>query len=148
VCIYVFRMILSINNDYFLKQSWRADLCHGEVLCFVWGKNWIFKYYVVEFRLLRVKQVSIMFISRRILQVLLWQKVLYVHFRSNIQCYLITKSAIGHDPEPVPSIWTRHIYLHLNVILPFHSRSFIWPLYESFIYIFSIPFRNKYIVFA
>jgi hypothetical protein len=29
--IYVFRMILTVNSDYFLKQRQPADLCNGEV---------------------------------------------------------------------------------------------------------------------
>jgi hypothetical protein len=38
-CIYVFRMILTVNSDYFLKQRQLADLCNGEVLCFLCGTD-------------------------------------------------------------------------------------------------------------
>jgi hypothetical protein len=40
--VYVFGMILKIN-DYFLKQHQPTDLCNGEVLCFLWDTNYIFK---------------------------------------------------------------------------------------------------------
>jgi hypothetical protein len=53
-CIYVFRMILSINNDYFLKQHQPVDLWNGEVLCFLSGTDWILKYYFEELLLQRV----------------------------------------------------------------------------------------------
>jgi hypothetical protein len=34
-CIYGFRMVLTVNSDYFLKQHYQVDLCNGEVLCFL-----------------------------------------------------------------------------------------------------------------
>jgi hypothetical protein len=37
--IYVFRTILTVNSDYFLKQRYPVDLCNGEVRCFLCGKN-------------------------------------------------------------------------------------------------------------
>jgi hypothetical protein len=45
-----FHIILRMNSDYFLEQHQPADLCNGEVLCFICGKNWIFKYYLDELR--------------------------------------------------------------------------------------------------
>jgi hypothetical protein len=39
---YGFRMILNINSDYFPKPT---DLYNGDVLCFLWGTDWILKYY-------------------------------------------------------------------------------------------------------
>jgi hypothetical protein len=44
--IYGFRMVLTISSDYFLKQHWPVDICNGDVLCFLCGRNWIFKYYL------------------------------------------------------------------------------------------------------
>jgi hypothetical protein len=38
-CIYVFRMILTVNRDYFLKQHQPVDLCNGKVLCFLCGTD-------------------------------------------------------------------------------------------------------------
>jgi hypothetical protein len=35
----VFRMILTINSDYFLKQLQPVDLCNVEVLCFLCGTD-------------------------------------------------------------------------------------------------------------
>jgi hypothetical protein len=52
-CIYLFRMILIINSDYFLKQRQPVDLCNCEVLCFLWGTDWILKYYLDKLRLQR-----------------------------------------------------------------------------------------------
>jgi hypothetical protein len=34
--ICVFYMVLKINSDYFSKQ-----ICCGDVMCFLWGTNWI-----------------------------------------------------------------------------------------------------------
>jgi hypothetical protein len=53
---YLFRLILTLNSDYFLKQpltSW--SLCNGEVPCFLRGTDWILKYYLYELRPQRVK---------------------------------------------------------------------------------------------
>jgi hypothetical protein len=44
-------MILDANNDYFLKQHRPVDLCNGEVLCFLYGTDWILKYYLDQLRL-------------------------------------------------------------------------------------------------
>jgi hypothetical protein len=45
-------MIFGVNSDYFLKQRWTVvDISNGEVLCFLWGKDWILKYYLDELRL-------------------------------------------------------------------------------------------------
>jgi hypothetical protein len=54
-CIYVFHMILTINRDYFLKQHQPVNLCNGNVLCFLCGKEWILKYYLDELWFQRVK---------------------------------------------------------------------------------------------
>jgi hypothetical protein len=54
--MYEFRMILTVNSDYFLKQRWPVDLCNGEELCFLCGTDWILKYYLDELRLQKVKQ--------------------------------------------------------------------------------------------
>jgi hypothetical protein len=45
-CIYMFRMILTINSDYFLKQDYPSGLCSGEVMCFLWGTDWTVTYYL------------------------------------------------------------------------------------------------------
>jgi hypothetical protein len=37
-------MILRINSGYFPKQHQPVHLCDGYMLCFLWGKNWIFRY--------------------------------------------------------------------------------------------------------
>jgi hypothetical protein len=52
----MFRIIPTVNRDYFLKQHKYVDLCNGEVLCFLRGKVWIAKYYSAKLRL----QLSIM----------------------------------------------------------------------------------------
>jgi hypothetical protein len=49
ICFYVFRVILSVNSDYFLKQRQPVDLCNGEVLCFLCGTDWILKCYLESF---------------------------------------------------------------------------------------------------
>jgi hypothetical protein len=36
-------MILSVNTDYFLKQRLQVDICNGEELCFLCGRDWILK---------------------------------------------------------------------------------------------------------
>jgi hypothetical protein len=41
--------------DYFLKQHQSNGICNGEVLCFLWVGDGIFKYYLDELRLQRVK---------------------------------------------------------------------------------------------
>jgi hypothetical protein len=52
-------MILTVNIDYFLKQRQPADLCNGEVWCFLCGTDWI-KYYLDEFRLQAVNYISVL----------------------------------------------------------------------------------------
>jgi hypothetical protein len=54
-CICVFRMILSVNRDYFLQQRKPVDIRNGEVWCFLSGTDWILKYYLGELRLQKVK---------------------------------------------------------------------------------------------
>jgi hypothetical protein len=44
----MFCMILTVNSDYFRIQRLPVDLCNGEVLCFLCGKDWIIKYYLDE----------------------------------------------------------------------------------------------------
>jgi hypothetical protein len=39
----LFRTILTVNSNYFLKQRYPVDLCNGEELCFLCGTNWILK---------------------------------------------------------------------------------------------------------
>jgi hypothetical protein len=50
-CICVFRMIATINSDYFLKQDLPIDCCCGDELYFPYGTDWIFKYYFDDLRL-------------------------------------------------------------------------------------------------
>jgi hypothetical protein len=47
---------------YFSKQHQPIYVCNGEVLCFLCGTDWIFKYYSDELRLQKVVE-SIMEIS-------------------------------------------------------------------------------------
>jgi hypothetical protein len=47
-CIYMFHMVLTINNDCFLKRHYLADHFRGEITCFLWGSIWIFMYYSGE----------------------------------------------------------------------------------------------------
>jgi hypothetical protein len=56
--IYVFRMIVRINSDYFLKQRKPVDPCGGEELCFLCGTGWILKYYLDDFRLQKVDSIA------------------------------------------------------------------------------------------
>jgi hypothetical protein len=42
--VYGFHMILRVNSDYFPKHHWVTDLRNIDVLCFISGKNHIFKY--------------------------------------------------------------------------------------------------------
>jgi hypothetical protein len=44
-------MILIVNRDYFLEQHQQIDLGNDEVLCFLWGTDWILKYHLDELRL-------------------------------------------------------------------------------------------------
>jgi hypothetical protein len=44
----MFRKILTVNSDYFLKQ---VDICNGDALCFLCGTDWIIKYYLGELQL-------------------------------------------------------------------------------------------------
>jgi hypothetical protein len=45
-CTCVFRMVLTIKSDCFPKRHWPARLCSGDVICFLWGTNWIFICYL------------------------------------------------------------------------------------------------------
>jgi hypothetical protein len=47
--------VLIVNSDCFPKQHQPIDRCHGDVLCFLCGTDWILKYYLDELRLQRVK---------------------------------------------------------------------------------------------
>jgi hypothetical protein len=40
-------MILTTNSDYFPKQHQPAGLCSGDVMCFLWGTNWIYIYCIL-----------------------------------------------------------------------------------------------------
>jgi hypothetical protein len=46
-CICVFHVVLTRNSDCFPKQHWLAGLCSGDVMCFLWGTNWIYTYYLL-----------------------------------------------------------------------------------------------------
>lgn len=46
--IYMFRMTVRINSDYFLKQHYPVGLCNRETVCFLWDTKWIFKHYLHE----------------------------------------------------------------------------------------------------
>jgi hypothetical protein len=48
-CICVFRMVLTINSHSFRKQHEQVALCSGDVVCFLWGTNWICIYYLDAF---------------------------------------------------------------------------------------------------
>jgi hypothetical protein len=52
-CIYVFRMVLTIDSDCFPKQHYPVGLCSGDVMCFLWGTNWILIYYLEEIQSLK-----------------------------------------------------------------------------------------------
>jgi hypothetical protein len=54
----MFRTILSVNSDYFLKQRLPLYLCNGKELCFLCGTDRIFKYSLDELRPQRVKLLS------------------------------------------------------------------------------------------
>jgi hypothetical protein len=41
-------MILRMNRDHFPKQHQPIDRCHGGMLCFASGKDYILKYYLEE----------------------------------------------------------------------------------------------------
>jgi hypothetical protein len=41
-------MILRITSNYLIKVYQQTDLCNGDVLCFLWGREWIFKYCVED----------------------------------------------------------------------------------------------------
>jgi hypothetical protein len=47
-CICVFRMVLTMNSDCFLKQHFPVGLCSGDVMCFLWNTNWNYIYYLEE----------------------------------------------------------------------------------------------------
>jgi hypothetical protein len=51
-------LIFTVNSDYFLKQHYPTDLCNSEVLCSLWGTEWILKYYWAELRIQRVNWYS------------------------------------------------------------------------------------------
>jgi hypothetical protein len=40
-CICVSHICLTINSDCFRKQPWLVGLCSGDIMDFLWGKNWI-----------------------------------------------------------------------------------------------------------
>jgi hypothetical protein len=40
-------MVLTINSDCFPKQHYPAGLCSGDIMCFLWGTNWICVFCVV-----------------------------------------------------------------------------------------------------
>jgi hypothetical protein len=44
-------MIIRINSDYIRRQNQPDNLCSGETLCFLWGRNWISKFYLDEHRM-------------------------------------------------------------------------------------------------
>jgi hypothetical protein len=48
-CIYLFRMFLKINTDYFLKQRQPVNESNGDERCFLCGKDRIFKYFDSNF---------------------------------------------------------------------------------------------------
>jgi hypothetical protein len=41
-CICVFRMVVTINSDFYPKQHQPVGLCSGDVMCFLWGTNWAY----------------------------------------------------------------------------------------------------------
>jgi hypothetical protein len=41
-CICMLRMVLTINCNCFTKQNSLVDLCSGDVICFLWGTDFIF----------------------------------------------------------------------------------------------------------
>jgi hypothetical protein len=48
LCIYGFRVFLTVNSDYFLKHHYLVYFCNGEVWCFLCGADWILKYFSDE----------------------------------------------------------------------------------------------------
>jgi hypothetical protein len=70
----VFRIILGVNSDYFLKHRQPADLCNGEELCFLCGTDWIIKCYLDELR------ASVANASKR-------QACLYTAAQQGLTCY-------------------------------------------------------------
>jgi hypothetical protein len=44
--ICVFRTILTINTNCFTRQQQTVDLCIRNVICFLWGANWMFLHYL------------------------------------------------------------------------------------------------------
>jgi hypothetical protein len=49
-------MVLTVNSDFFPKQNELVELCSANVMCFLWGTNWIFIYYLREIQSLKVKK--------------------------------------------------------------------------------------------
>jgi hypothetical protein len=45
-----------VKYDYFLEHHSSVGLINGEALGFLWGKNWISKYYLDELQLQRLKR--------------------------------------------------------------------------------------------
>jgi hypothetical protein len=54
-CIYLFRMILKLNSDYFLKQRQPVNESNRDERCFLCGKDRILKYFDSKLCLQRVK---------------------------------------------------------------------------------------------
>jgi hypothetical protein len=48
--ICLFRVVLPINSDHFREQHEPTGLCSSDVMCFLWGTNWICIYYSDEFQ--------------------------------------------------------------------------------------------------
>jgi hypothetical protein len=55
-------MFLRINSDHFPKEHGPTDYCNEDVLCFLSGRNWTFKY-LDELRAQRVKNINNSFIK-------------------------------------------------------------------------------------
>ena len=49
-CIYVFCIILRINDGYFPEQHWPAILCNGNWKCLHWGRNLTYNYNLHKFQ--------------------------------------------------------------------------------------------------
>jgi hypothetical protein len=42
-CVYISRMVLRVNSQYYLKAYLAVCLSNGDALCFLRGRNWILK---------------------------------------------------------------------------------------------------------
>jgi hypothetical protein len=98
-------MILNGNRDYFFKQHYQADICDAEVMCFLWGTDWIIKYYLGELRLQRVNNNpkcfalhwSMIFLNRNILN-----KIINSRFNYNLLHFSVRNIFVvyfGHSFE-------------------------------------------------